>query len=63
MTIEEFQEQINFASDAIFNKRREEYNPDGIKVLVTVPDKGTVCLSVKEIGFDDKEGIIYIEAS
>jgi hypothetical protein len=57
MKIEDFKEQINFASDAIRNKTNED---NGVRVLVKLKNRSVV-LDVIEVGFNDKEGIIYIE--
>lgn len=57
MTIEEFTEQLHFARSAM--KRTDL--PDSIRVLVKAFGR-TVCLNVKEVGFD-KDGMLYIEAS
>lgn len=55
MTVEEFSEQIEFALSAC------KLN-GSVKVIVEVA-KRKVVLDIKEIGFNDKEGIVYIEAA
>lgn len=62
MTIKDFQEQFNFAASAMSVKEQ----PNGVKVLVKLTNRPTnrsVVLNVKELGYNDKENMIYIEAS
>jgi len=58
MRLEEFKEQIDFAYRAMTDTNK----PNGVKILVKLANRSVV-LNVKEIGFNDKEGTIYIETS
>lgn len=57
MTIEEIREQIDFAYHAMENVTKS----NGVRAIVTLGNKTKVVLNIKEIGFNDKEGMIYIE--
>lgn len=62
MNIDEFKEQFDFAASCITDTSKN----DAVRILVHVPPGyagKSVILTVKEIGFNDKESMIYIEAT
>lgn len=61
MKMEDFQSMMQFAVNAT---RRKSINDIDVKILLTLSsgkNKSTVVLDIKEIGFYDKSGTIYIE--
>lgn len=62
MDLNSFKEQIGFA---VLCVEKAKVQNSVVKVLVHLPPmfkSKSVVLAVSEIGFNDKEGIIYIEA-
>ncbi len=57
MTVHEFVDQIEFAASAMKNTARK----NGVRALVTLKGGHVISLDIKQIGFNDKENIIYLE--